>query len=410
MQSPGRPSFAARTLISKAAFLIIGIFGSSSYAQDRAVNVGVLTDMAGLYRDLSGLGSVEAARMAVEDFGGEVLNTPIQVYVGDNGLDAQTGVSIASEWLDKKRVGVIVDIPGSPVAIAVRRLVASRKRIDIAVSSGSTELTGAACSETGFHWAYDTYSNSVPMIRAMVGFRLNSWFFITLDNAFGHSLERDASSAISAAGGRVVGHSRHPLNAGNFSRQLADAQDSGARVIALANAGGDAIETVREAAELGISSRSQALAPLLVYLTDVHTLGLDIAKGMTFVDGFYWNADPDSRAWSKRFFARVGVMPTMSHAGVYSAVRHYLRAIQAAGTDDAVTVAAKMRELPVDDFFAKGGRIRADGRLVHDMYLVQVKQPAQSRQPWDYYDILSTIPGAKAFRPLDESVCPLVRN
>src|SRR6516164_5819811 len=172
MQSPGRPSFAARTLISKAAFLIIGIFGSSSYAQDRAVNVGVLTDMAGLYRDLSGLGSVEAARMAVEDFGGEVLNTPIQVYVGDNGLDAQTGVSIASEWLDKKRVGVIVDIPGSPVAIAVRRLVASRKRIDIAVSSGSTELTGAACSETGFHWAYDTYSNSVPMIRAMVGFRL----------------------------------------------------------------------------------------------------------------------------------------------------------------------------------------------------------------------------------------------
>ena len=374
------------------------------------MNVGVLTDMAGLYRDLSGLGSVEAARMAVEDFGGEVLNTPIQVYVGDNGLDAQTGVSIASEWLDKKRVGVIVDIPGSPVAIAVRRLVASRKRIDIAVSSGSTELTGAACSETGFHWAYDTYSNSVPMIRAMVGFRLNSWFFITLDNAFGHSLERDASSAISAAGGRVVGHSRHPLNAGNFSRQLADAQDSGARVIALANAGGDAIETVREAAELGISSRSQALAPLLVYLTDVHTLGLDIAKGMTFVDGFYWNADPDSRAWSKRFFARVGVMPTMSHAGVYSAVRHYLRAIQAAGTDDAVTVAAKMRELPVDDFFAKGGRIRADGRLVHDMYLVQVKQPAQSRQPWDYYDILSTIPGAKAFRPLDESVCPLVRN
>ena len=405
-----RPSLAARALIVKVAILIIGIFGSSSYAQDRVVNIGVLTDMAGIYRDLSGLGSVEAARMAVEDFGGEVLNTPIQVYVGDHRLDVPTGVAIATEWLDKKRIGVIVDMPGSPVAIAVQRLAAARKRIDIAVSAGSTDLTGSACSETGFQWAYDTYSNSVPMVRAMVGFRLNSWFFITLDNAFGHSLERDASSAILAAGGRVVGHARHRLNAGNFGHQLAEAQDSGARVIALANAGGDAIEAIREAAELGISSRSQALAPLLVYLTDVHTLGLDIAKGMTFIDGFYWNADPDSRAWSKRFFARVGVMPTMSHAGVYSAVRHYLRATQAAGTDDAVTVAAKMREMPVEDFFAKGGRIRADGRLVHDMYLVQVKQPAQSRQAWDYYDILSTIPGAKAFRPLDESVCPLVRN
>jgi branched-chain amino acid transport system substrate-binding protein len=200
------------------------------------------------------------------------------------------------------------------------------------------------------------------------------------------------------------------LDSRGFGAQLTAAQDSGARVIALANAGAHTIETVREAAELGISSRSQALAPLLVFLTDVHTIGLDVAKGMTFIDGFYWNADSESRAWSKRFFARRGVMPTMSHAGVYSAVTHYLRAVQAAGTDDALAVAAKMRERPVDDFFAKGGRIRADGRLVHDMYLVQVKQPAQSRQPWDYYDILSTIPSAKAFRPIDESVCPLVKN
>jgi len=406
-----RPSLAARAMIARAALLILSIsFGSSSHAQDRVVNIGVLTDMTGPYRDLSGLGSVEAARMAVADFGGEVLNTPIQVYVADHRHDVPTATAIATEWLDKKRVGVIVDLPGSPVAIAVQRLVADRKRIDIAVSSGSTELTGAACSETGFHWAYDTYSNSVPMVRAMVGFRLNSWFFITLDNAFGISLEQEASSAVSAAGGRVVGHSRHPLNSPHFGRQFSAAQDSGARVIALANAGGDTSKAIKEAAELGISSRSQALSPLLVYLTDVHTLGLDIAKGMTFIDGFYWNADPDSRAWSKGFFARMGVMPTMSHAGVYSAVRHYLRAVQAAGTDDAVTVAAKMRQSPVDDFFAKGGRIRADGRLVHDMYLVQVKQPAQSRQPWDYYDILSTIPGAKAFRPLDESVCPMVRN
>jgi branched-chain amino acid transport system substrate-binding protein len=366
--------------------------------------------MAGVYTDFSGLGSVEAARMAVEDFGGEVLNTAIQVYVGNHRNDIPTGLAIANEWIDKKRVGVIVDIPHSPLAIAAQQLAFERKRIDIVVSGGTTDLTGSACRETGFHWAYDTYSNSVPLVRAMVGFRLNSWFFITVDNTFGHSLERDASAAVSGAGGRVVGHSLHALDSRGFGAQLTAAQDSGARVIALANAGAHTIETVREAAELGISSRSQALAPLLVFLTDVHTIGLDVAKGMTFIDGFYWNADSESRAWSKRFFARRGVMPTMSHAGVYSAVTHYLRAVQAAGTDDALAVAAKMRERPVDDFFAKGGRIRADGRLVHDMYLVQVKQPAQSRQPWDYYDILSTIPSAKAFRPIDESVCPLVKN
>ena len=403
-------SLAVRMVIGPVVAVAIGIFGSSCHAQDRAVNIGVLTDMAGVYKDFSGLGSVEAARMAVEDFGSEVLNTAIQVYAGDHKNDVPTALAIANEWFDKKRVGLIVDMPHSPLAIAAQQLAFERKRINIAVSGGSTDLTGSACRETGFHWAYDTYSNSVPLVRAMVGFRLNSWFFITVDNAYGHSVERDATAAISAAGGRVAGHSRHALNSRSFSAQLSSAQESGARVIALANAGGDAIGTVREAAELGISSRSQALAPLLVFLTDVHTIGLDIAKGMTFIDGFYWNADPESRAWSKRFFARRGVMPSMSHAGVYSAVSHYLRAVKAAATEDALAVAAKMRELPVDDFFAKGGRIRADGRMVHDMYLVQVKQPAQSRQPWDYYDILSTIPSAKAFRPLDESVCPLVKN
>ena len=386
-------------------------FGAvEGHAQERAVNVGVLTDMSGLYKDLSGEGSVEAARMAVEDFGGQVLDTTIQVYAGDHRDDVPTATAIATEWFEKKRVGVVVDMPHSPAAIAVHKLAFERKRIDIAVSSGSTDLTGSACTETGFHWAYDTYSNSVPLVRAMVGFRLNTWFFITVDNAFGRSLEKDASTAIVAAGGRVVGHALHALNARDFGSQLAAAQNSGARVIALANAGGDTINAVKEAAELGISSRSQALAPLLVFITDVHAIGLDIAKGMTFIDGFYWNADPETRAWSKRFFARRGVMPTMSHAGVYSAVTHYLKAVQAAGTDDALAVAAAMRDAPVGDFFAKGGRIRADGRLVHDMYLVQVKQPAQSRQPWDYYEILSTIPRDKAFRPLDESVCSLVKN
>jgi branched-chain amino acid transport system substrate-binding protein len=405
-----RTRFAACWLFAQLAAAFSGFSADISHAQERAVNIGVLTDMSGLYKDFSGQGSVEAARMAVEDFGGQVLNATIQVYAGDHKNDVPTATAIATEWFDNKRVGMIVDIPHSPAAIAMRKLASERKRIDIAVSGASTALTGSACTETGFHWAYDTYSNSIPLVRAMVGFRLNSWFFITVDNAYGHSQETEATTAVVAAGGRVVGHSIHPLNNRNFGPHLAAAQDSGARVIALANAGGDMINTVREAAELGISSRSQALTPLLVFLTDVHAIGLDIAKGMTFIDGFYWDADPETRAWSKRFYARRGVMPTMAHAGVYSAVKHYLGAVQETGTDDAHIVAAKMRELPVNDFFAKGGRIRADGRLVHDMYLVQVKQPAQSRQPWDYYEILSTIPRDKAFRPLEESVCPLVKS
>jgi len=405
-----RTRFAACWLFAQLAAAFSGCGADIGHAQERAVNIGVLTDMSGLYKDFSGQGSVEAARMAVEDFGGQVLNATIQVYAGDHKNDVPTATGIATEWFDNKRVGMVVDIPHSPAAIAMRKLASERRRIDIAVSAASTELTGSACTETGFHWAYDTYSNSIPLVRAMVGFRLNSWFFITVDNAYGLSQEKDATTAVLAAGGRVIGHSRHPLNTRNFGSQLAAAQDSGARVIALANAGGDMINTVKDAAELGISSRSQALTPLLVFLTDVHTIGLDIAKGMTFIDGFYWDADPETRAWSKRFYARRGVMPTMSHAGVYSAVKHYLGAVQETGTDDAHIVAAKMRELPVDDFFAKGGRIRADGRLVHDMYLVQVKQPAQSRQPWDYYEILSTIPRNKAFRPLEESVCPLVKS
>ena len=402
--------FAACWLFAQLAAAAFSGFSAVSHAQERAVNIGVLTDMSGLYKDFSGQGSVEAARMAVDDFGSQVLNATVQVYAGDHKNDVDTATAIATEWFDNKRVGMIVDIPHSPAAIEMRKVASKRNRIDIAVSGASTALTGSACTETGFHWAYDTYSNSIPLVRAMVGFRLNSWFFITVDNAFGLSQEKEATTAVLAAGGRVIGNSIHPLNTRNFGPHLAAAQDSGARVIALANAGGDMINTVKEAAELGISSRSQALTPLLVFLTDVHTIGLDIAKGMTFIDGFYWDADPETRAWSKRFYARRGVMPTMSHAGVYSAVKHYLGAVQETGTDDAHIVAAKMRELPVNDFFAKGGRIRADGRLVHDMYLVQVKQPAQSRQPWDYYEILSTIPQNKAFRPLEESVCPLVKN
>jgi len=375
-----------------------------------AINIAVLTDMTGLFATLAGEGSVVAAYMAVEDFGGEVLGKKIQVFFGDHKHKVDVASHLANRWFNEDHVGAVVDMPNSTVALAIQKLAAVRNRISITVSAGSTDLTGKDCAITGFHWAYDTYSNTVGMARALVGFGLDTWYFITADYAFGWSLEENASFAVQAAGGRVIGRSRHPLDAGNFGEFLTAAQDSGAKVIALASAGGDTINAVKQAAEIGISPRSQTLVPLVVLISDVHSLGLDIAKGMTFVEGFYWDADSRTREWSKRFYARRSVMPTMVHAGVYSGVTHYLRAVQAAGTDDAKVVAMKMRQLRVDDFFAKGGELRADGRLVHDMYLVQVKPPEESRQPWDYYKVLSIIPGDKAFRPLAEGQCILART
>jgi branched-chain amino acid transport system substrate-binding protein len=366
--------------------------------------------MTGLYATLAGEGSVVAARMAVEDFGGRVFGEEIRVIFGDHKHDVGVASELALRWFTEDNVGAVVDMPNSAVALAVQKLAADHDRISITVSGGSSDLTGKACTATGFHWAYDTYSNTVGIARAMVGFGLDTWYFITADYAFGWSLEQDAGAAVQKAGGKVVGQSRHPLGTRDFSEFLTAAQESGAKVIALANAGGDTINAVKQAAEIGISPRSQTLVPLLVFISDVHSLGLDIAKGTTFVDGFYWDTDDQTREWSKRFYAQRGVMPTMTHAGVYSAVLHYLRGVQGSGTDHAKAIASKMRQLPVEDFFAKGGELRADGRLVHDMYLVQVKSPEESREPWDYYKILSIIPGDKAFRPLAESECPLVRG
>ncbi len=372
------------------------------------INIGVLTDMTGLFATLAGEGSVVAAHMAVEDFGGEVLGKKVRILFGDHKHKVDVASAIATQWFNEEHVGAVVDMPNSVVALATQKLAAARNRISITVSAGSSDLTGKDCTHTGFHWAYDTYSNTVGMAPAMVGFGLDTWYFITADYAFGWSLEQDASAAVQKVGGRVIGRSRHPFNTSNFSEFLTAAQDSGAKVIALANAGGDTINAVKQAAEIGISPRSQTLVPLLVFISDVDSLGLDIAKGMTFVDGFYWDLNSRTRDWAKRFYARRKAMPTMAHAGVYSGVFHYLRAVRACGTEDARTVASSMRQLAVDDFFAPGSEVRADGRLVHDMYLVEVKPPEESRYPWDYYKVLSVIPGAKAFRPLAEGRCPLV--
>jgi branched-chain amino acid transport system substrate-binding protein len=373
------------------------------------INIGVLTDMTGIFATLAGEGSVVAAHMAVEDFGDEVLGKKIRVLFADHKHKVDVASGIATQWFNEEHVGAVVDMPNSAVALAIQKLAGARDRISITVSGGSSDLTGKNCTHTGFHWAYDTYSNTAGMAPAMVGFGLDTWYFITADYAFGWSLEQDASSAVEKAGGRVVGRSRHPFNTNNFSEFLTAAQNSGAKVIALANAGGDTINAVKQAAEIGISPRSQTLVPLLVFISDVDSLGLDIAKGMTFVDGFYWDLNGRTREWSKRFYARRRAMPTMAHAGVYSAVRHYLRAVRASGSDHAKIVANSMRQLRVDDFFANDGEVRADGRLIHDMYLVEVKAPEESRYPWDYYKILSIIPGDKAFRPLADGKCPLVR-
>ncbi len=379
-------------------------------AVGQSINLGVLTDMNGIYSTLAGEGSAEAARMAVEDFGGKVLGKEIRVLAGDHKNNIETGISIAASWFDHEKVGVLLDMPTSPVAIAAQKLAADRGKVSITVSGGSAELTGKQCRDTGFHWAWDTYSNSMNLAPSMVAFGLNTWFFITVDYSFGWSLEQLASNAVTAAGGQVLGSAHHPVNAADFGPFVTAALDSNAKVIALANAGGDTINAIRQAAEVGVSPRSQTLAPLAVFISDIHALGLDITKGMTFINGFYWDKDDETRSWSKQFFDRREAMPTMAQAGVYSAALHYLRAVQLANSDDGKKVAAKMRELPVEDFFAKKGEVRANGRMAHDMYLVQVKRPEESLYPWDYYRILRTIPGSIAFQPVAETECSLVTN
>jgi branched-chain amino acid transport system substrate-binding protein len=376
----------------------------------QSINLGVLTDMNGVYSELSGEGSVEAARMAVEDFGGKVLGKQIRVLAADHQQNLETATKIATGWFDHDEVGVILDLANSTIALAGQPLAADRGKISITVTAATADLTGRQCRETGFHWAWDTFSNAINLAPTMVGFGLDTWFFITVDYAFGWSAEDLASKAASAAGGQVLGSIRHALNTPNFVPFVTAALESNAKVIALANAGGDTINAIRQAAEIGVSSRSQTIAPLAISISDIHALGLDSAKGMVFIDNFYWDKDDETRRWSTRFFDHRGVIPTMAHAGVYSAALHYLRAVQLANSDDGKKVAAKMRELPVEDFFAGKGKVQANGRMVHDVYLVQVKRPEESLYPWDYYRILRTIPGNIAFQPVAETGCPLVTN
>jgi len=374
-----------------------------------AVRIGVLTDMNGNLSALSGKGSVVAAQMAVDDFGGQVLGKKIELLSADHQNKPDIGSQVANKWFDIDGVDMIVDAPNSAVALAVQGIAKDKNRVFIASAGGTAALTGKDCSPTGIHWTWDTYAAAASTGRAIVEDGGKSWFFLTADYAFGHAMEADVARIVNAQGGKVAGGVRHPTNTSDFSSFLLQAQASGADVIALANGGSDTSNSIKQAQEFGLTKKMK-MAALAIFITDVHAIGPQAAQGLLLTTAFYWDRTPESRAWSKRFFEKHGAMPTMSQAGVYSAVTHYLNAIAAAKTDDAMPVVAKMKQTPINDMFATGGKIRDDGRMVHDMYLVQVKAPGEVKQPWDYYKVLRTVKGDDAFRPLSESDCPLVKK
>ncbi|MET4702013.1 branched-chain amino acid transport system substrate-binding protein [Constrictibacter sp. MBR-5] len=397
------------SLLLGAALMASALPAAADVSGD-VVRIGVLNDQSGLYADNTGPGSVIAARMAVEDYGGKVLGKPVEVVFADHQNKADIGSNITRQWVDQEGVDAIADVGNSAVALAVQAITREKNRIHLNTGAASSDLTGKECSPTGFSWAYDTYALASGTGKALVKQGGDTWFFLSADYSFGQALERDTSKFVKEAGGTVLGSVRVPLNTSDFSSFLLQAQGSGAKVIGLANAGGDTINSIKQASEFGIVEAGQRLAGLLVFLPDIHSLGLKTAQGLVITTAFYWDQNDETRTWNKRFQERHGKPATYIQAGTYSAVAHYLKAIEAAGTDEAKAVSAKMKEMPVNDFMTKNAKVREDGRVVRDMYLVQVKTPAESKGPWDYYKILTTIPGDEAFRPLADGGCPFVKK
>jgi branched-chain amino acid transport system substrate-binding protein len=393
---------------SAAATLWLLVPCAHAQISDDTVKIGVLADMSGLYSDLSGIGSVVATQMAAEDFGGTVLGKKIEVVSGDHQNKPDIGSNIARQWIDQQGVDAIVDVPVSSIAFAVQQIAKEKNRVLLISSSGSSDLTGKSCSPTSVHWTYDTYALAETAGKAMIEQGGDSWFFITADYAFGHALERDTAAIVKANGGKVVGAVRHPQDTADLSSFLFQAQASKAKVIGLANAGGDTINSIKQANEFGIIRDGQKIIGLLTYISDVHGMGLQNAKGLILASAFYWDLTDETRAWTKRFMERSKKIPTMANAGAYGATLHYLKAIKKAGTDEAQAVVRKMKEIPVNDFFTKGGSVREDGRVIRSMYLFQVKSPEDSKYPYDYYKLLKTVPGEQAFRPLAEGGCPMI--
>jgi branched-chain amino acid transport system substrate-binding protein len=376
-----------------------------------SVKLGVLNDRSGVYSDLTGEGSVIAARMAAEDFKAAEKGIKVDVVAADHQNKPDIGASIARQWYDQEGVDVILDVPTSSVALAVNGITREKNKILINSGGGTSDLTGSQCSPNTVHWTYDTWALANGTGGAMVKRGGDTWFFVTADYAFGHALERDTAALVTKAGGKVVGTVRHPFPGQDFASFLLQAQSSGAKVIGLANAGGDFTNTMKQAAEFGIVQGGQSLAGLLVFITDVHSLGLQVAQGLVMTEAFYWDQNDQTRAWSKRFAERSGgKMPTMVHAGVYAGALHYLKSVEALKGKDTAKVMAKMKEMPTDDPLFGKGMVRQDGRKIHDMYLFEVKKPSESKGPWDLYKQLATIPADQAFRPLNEGGCPLVKG
>jgi branched-chain amino acid transport system substrate-binding protein len=396
-------------LATAAAALTLAQSARADFS-DKVIKIGVLNDQSGLYADITGQGSVVAAKLAAEEMGGKIGNTPIEVVFADHQNKPDVGSNIARQWYDVDHVDVIVDVPTSSVALAISQITRDKNKVFLGSGPGSSDLTGKACSPNTIHWTYDTYALAHTIGSAEVKAGGDTWFFLAADYAFGAALERDTSAVVTASGGKVLGSVKHPLNTTDFSSFLLQAQSSKAKVIGLANAGGDTINAIKAASEFGIVKGGQKLAGLLVFISDIHALGLQAAQGLLLSESFYWDRDDKTRAWSKKYGERMGgKMPTMAQAGVYSSVLHYLKALKVLKSDaDGKAVVEQMKKMPTDDPIFGKGRIREDGRKLHSMYLYEVKTPAESKKPWDYYKLVREVSADDAFRPLDKGDCPLV--
>jgi branched-chain amino acid transport system substrate-binding protein len=399
----------AKIIQVAAAGIVACALLASAPASAQGVKIGVLNDQSGVYADYGGKGSIEAAKMAIEDFGGSVLGQKIELTSADHQNKPDLASSIARRWYDAEGVDMITDLTTSSVALAVQGIAAEKKKIDIVVGAATSAITGANCTPYGFHWACDTHALAVSTGGALVKTGGDTWYFITVDYAFGHALEQDTSDVITESGGKVLGHVLYPLNAADFSSFLLQAQSSKAKIVGLANAGQDTINSIKQAAEFGIVAGGQRLAALLMTAAEVHGLGLEAAQGLALTESYYWDLNDRTREFGQRFFKRTGRMPNMIQAGTYSATLQYLKAVKAAGTKDADAVVKKLKELPVDDAFTAHGRVQANGRMVSDLYLFEVKKPSESKGDWDYYKLLATVPGDTAYPTAANSGCPLTK-
>ncbi len=405
-------TFNRKILATSVALATATLMATGAQAQmsDDAVRIGYLADMSGTYRDLAGPGGLAALEMAIEDFGGEVNGAPIEVFSADDRNSADVGANTVREWFDTRNVDLVAGLVASSVSIAATKVIEENDGLGIVSGSAASSITNEHCTPNHIHWVYDTYPLANGTAKAVVEQGGDSWFLLTADYAFGHALEADVTKVVEENGGEIVGGVRHPFPTSDFSSYILQAQGSGAKIVGLANAGADTVNAITTASQFGLTQSGQQLAGLLIFLNDVHSMGLEDTQNLLLTTGWYWDMDDQAREWADRYFDRVGARPTMVQAGIYSSTIHYLETVAEEGTDDPEAIRAAMAERPVEDFFARNGQIREDGRMIHDMYLARVKTPEESTDEWDVYEILATIPAEEAYRPLSESQCKLVNN